>query len=654
MGGIDESMKKLKLLIVIFSLALSIPLGYFVLKTYRGLEQEEAATLSYFAEALFDEMERKLAMMVQREESRAVDEYNYQVFPSSRQADEGQPQPSPLSQPAGENYILGYFQNNPDGSFQTPLVENDRRIPPDRAKLVAELKEANEIFNRKRVAGTDRVKPQPAEVATAQETEQKAGFADKYLDLSRTQRSRDYLGQKEKRVEKITIGQAANIAKQEPSPLASSAPVTAETKSAKDDRYMDEDRVAGKAVSPQKRQSENSYREGAESDLQPASPTVAEEAAGYRVEVAPLQSVFLSAAQIYIFRRIMIDNQIYRQGLVLQVNAFLNYLVQNYFLAQPMAQFTGLRLSVMDQGREAQAVEAGAIVAKDPDFILNRSFPSPFNFLKATLTCDQIPPAAGRRTLTIMLVVLAVVVLMGLFAIYQSTRTIVDLSERRSQFVSSVTHELKTPLTNIRMYIEMLEQGIAQNPEREQEYFRILDSEGARLSRLINNVLELSKLEKKQRHIDLQTGTFDDVLAEVQAVMAEKIKQEGFSLTVETRQRRPFKYDREVMIQVLINLIENSMKFGRSASRREIGIRTRRPEGRVEIMVSDTGPGIPRQALKKIFDEFYRVENSLTRTTRGTGIGLALVKKFVQLMGGTVSAANNDGPGCTITISLPG
>jgi signal transduction histidine kinase len=108
------------------------------------------------------------------------------------------------------------------------------------------------------------------------------------------------------------------------------------------------------------------------------------------------------------------------------------------------------------------------------------------------------------------------------------------------------------------------------------------------------------------------------------------------------------------MIQVLINLIENSMKFGKNASQRKIDIRTRRKGGNVEIMVSDSGPGIPRNALKKVFDEFYRVENSLTRSTRGTGIGLALVKKFVQLMNGSVTAANNDGPGCTITITLPG
>jgi len=646
-------MKKLRLLFIIFSVALSMPLGYFVLKTYRGLEQEEAATLSYFAETLFDEMERKLALMVQREEGRAVDEYNYYVIPPSRQADESRLQPSPLAQPPGDNYILGYFQNNPDGSFQTPLLANDRQIMPDHAKLVSELKQANDIFNRKRIAGTDRIKPfLPAEAATDGEAEQKAGFADKYLDLSRTQRTKDYLGQTEKRVEKITSSQAANLAQREPS-LMRSAPGAAVSEDIKTKRQMGEDRMAGRTGSLPKQESAGPHRETAETASLPASLAVAEEAAGYRVEVAPLQAVFLSDVQIFIFRRIMIDNQIYRQGFVLKVNPFLSNLVQNYFLNQPMAQFTGLRLSVMDQGREAQALEAGA-GAKDPDFVLKRRFPSPFNFLTATLNCDQIPPSAGRSTLTIMLVFLAAVVFMGLFAIYQSTRTIVDLSERRSQFVSSVTHELKTPLTNIRMYIEMLAQGIAQNPEREQEYFRILDSEGARLSRLINNVLELSKLEKKQRHIDLQTGAFDDVLEEVQAVMAEKIRQEGFTLTVEAERSRPFKYDREVMIQVLINLIENSMKFGRTAPRREIRIRTRSQGERVSIMVSDTGPGIPRQALKKIFDDFYRVEGSLSRTTRGTGLGLALVKKFVHLMGGTVSAANNDGPGCTITISLPG
>ncbi|MGD9136771.1 MAG: hypothetical protein PVH42_08415, partial [Desulfobacterales bacterium] len=116
-------MKKLNLLILIFSMALCIPLAFFVLKTYRGLEQEEAATLSYFAETLFDAMEQALAELVQKEEARAIDEFNYHVFPSEGQPRAGKPLLSPLSQIPRENYILGYFQNNPDGSFQTPLME---------------------------------------------------------------------------------------------------------------------------------------------------------------------------------------------------------------------------------------------------------------------------------------------------------------------------------------------------------------------------------------------------------------------------------------------------------------------------------------------------------------------------------------------------
>jgi signal transduction histidine kinase len=646
-------MKRLKLLIVIFSLALSIPLAYFVVRTYRGLAQEEVATLRFFADTLFDKMEGALAEMVKKEEGRAIDEFNYEVISSGPpEADAGKLKPSPLSQLPGENFILGYFQNNPDGSFQTPLVAGPGKVSPDRSDRVEALKGANELFNHKRVTATDRIQPRPAEIAVQEEVKQEAAFADKYIDSSRTRASKSFLGQKEKRLEKITIGQAANITRQEQAQEMSSPSAVVESEYDREDPYDAKDQAAGRASAPQKRIARKMNLEAAFEEAPRDSVIDADETESFQVEVAPLQAVFLTDDQIFIFRRIMINQQIYRQGFVLKVNAFLEHLTRTYFQTQPMARFTGLRLSVVDQGREADAVEAG-LYSKNSDFILNRGFPSPFSFLKAVLTCSQIPKSAGRRTLNIMLIVLAVIVLIGLFAIYQSARAIEDLAERRSQFVSSVTHELKTPLTNIRMYIEMLEQGIAKSPEREQEYFRILDSEGVRLSRLINNVLEMSKLERKQRHLNMQTDSLAEVVAEVETVMAENLKQDGFSLIVQLGNIPPFKYDREVMIQVLINLIENSMKFGKSAPERDIHIRTGLEGSHVKIMVSDTGPGIPRHALKKVFNDFYRVENALTRTTRGTGIGLALVKKFVQLMGGTVTAANNSGPGCTFTISLP-
>jgi hypothetical protein len=488
-------MKRLKIFIFIFCLALSIPMAYFVFKTYRGLEQEEVATLSYFAETIFDEIERALAEIVQREEGRAIDEYSRHISTPRRSPGSSGLQPSPLSQTSEEHFILGYFQNNPDGAFQTPLVENEQAVALGRMDLLSELRQANDRFNRIRATVTDKIKPAPAEWIDEKAAEQKAGFADKYLDRSRSEQPKAYLGQKEKRVEKITVGQALNIAKQEQPELMSRLQTAVESEDREADRERVKDQEAGQAMAPAESAVQEAQAEASAGFIQPEATTEEDAIAGLQVEVAPLQAVFLNDSQIFIFRRIMINNQIYRQGFVLLANAFLDHLSQTYFLPQPMAQFAGLQMRIEDQGRLTQVLEAGRN-AENPSFTLKRAFPSPFSFLKATLTCAQIPRAAGRGTLNIMLIILAIIVILGFFAIYQGARTILDLSERRSQFVSSVTHELKTPLANIRMYVEMLEQGIAQTPEREQEYFKILESEGARLTRLINNVLELSRLEK--------------------------------------------------------------------------------------------------------------------------------------------------------------
>ena len=642
-------MKRLRLLILIFCVALAIPLAYFVLRTYRSLEQEEVAELRYFAETLFDKMEEELGALVLKEEARAIDEYKHHYIPGDQVTGFVGMSRSPLSRLPEKPYILGYFQNDPDGSFQTPLVESKENIPADRTMLVGQLKDVNEIFNLKRTSVPERVEIQPAETLVKEEREKAPSFADKYLSLSRSQKQKVHLGQEKKRVEQITADKAFNLAQRDDKSFFSDGRQQAMSET---DQDMALDAIGGKATNLDKEKGfimEEAQQAEPSSDLRSALPLDTEK---LQVEVDPMQSVFIDDLQIFIFRRIVINNQVYRQGFVLMVEEFLNHLAADYFANQPMARFTSLGLKVMDQGREVTAVKAGAM-AEHPSFSLNRTFPRPFSFLRAMLTCDQIPRSAGRKTLNIMMIVLAAIILLGLFAIYQSARAVVALSERRSSFVSSVTHEVKTPLTNIRMYIEMLEQGIARDQEREQEYFRILGSESARLSRLINNVLEFSKLEKKQRHLDLQEGTFEEVIQEVKDVMREKLRQEEFSLKVEMKEIPPFKYDREVMVQVLINLIENSMKFGKGSSVREITLRAW-PEGdRMKISVSDTGPGIPRHALKKVFDDFYRVDSSLTRTTRGTGIGLALVKRFVLAMKGSITATNNDGPGCTITISLP-
>jgi signal transduction histidine kinase len=370
------------------------------------------------------------------------------------------------------------------------------------------------------------------------------------------------------------------------------------------------------------------------------------------VEVAPLQTVAMDAGSVFVFRRIAIDGQIYRQGFVIQLQPFLDHLLATYYTPQPIAQYTRLILNTAglavsrDHHTTGEDSPRGGLVAA-------RTFPAPFDFLSAEMQSVFLPPSPARRVLTLALSVLGAVMVVGLVVIYHSARAVMDLSERRSRFVSAVTHELKTPLTNIRMYIEMLEQGIAATPEREHEYLSVLASESARLSGLINNVLELSRLEKQTRRFDLIDGDLSDVLADVQSIMAESLAREGFDLAIDSADRPVFAYDREVLVQVLVNLMENSIKFGRHLPQKKIRIAVRVVDGWVKLVVSDSGPGIPNKSLRRVFDDFYRVDSEFVRTIGGTGIGLALVKKLILAMGGRVQAENNQGHGCTIILNLP-
>lgn len=633
-------MKRLKILILIFCLTVSLPLAFVVWQTYQSLSQEELAQLRFFSEALFDEMETELAELVQREENRAVDEYHF----TQADGNDGTRQ-SPLALPPERDYIIGYLQNNPDGSFQSPMVPDMGSVPSAKRKMVAQLKETNTIFNNKKFALPQKpATPEPKSSErpkTLAKKKTKDLFADRYISKQQLPDQKSYLGSKSVRKEKISQRQALNLSKE-------------------DNRWSSSDAAQEKEASAPQKSSDKPARMIEKSQdttrkepiVTTAGSSATDEDDSFQVEVAPLQSVFIRQGRFFIFRRIAINNQIYRQGFVLEVTPFLTHLIKSHFDNQPMAQFTELRIHVLENGIKNNLLRTGIHTAES-EVITRRTFPAPFDFLSADLTASSPPPSPARKTLGIALWVLCLFMLVGLAAIYQSARTVVDLSERRSQFVSSVTHELKTPLTNIRMYIEMLEQGIAATPQREQDYLGILGSESTRLSRLINNVLELAKLEKKQRHFDIREGQLEDVLTEVQTVMAHKLDQEGFQLKIEMADIPVFAHDREVLIQVLINLIENSIKFGQSSPEKRITILVGLKDGWVRIAVSDKGPGIPRRALKKVFDDFYRVDNDLTRTTGGTGIGLALVKKFMMAMGGRVEAVNNDGAGCTITLLLP-
>jgi len=632
-------LRKLRLYMIVFCLLVSLPLAFVAWRTYITLNRETRSQVRFFAGQLMDEIEAELSELVRREENRAVDEYSHTLVQEGRRVT------SPLAGIPEEKFILGYFQNNPDGTFQTPLAEDSGKVADAYDQRVRQLEAINSVFNRRKfIARAPRPEPSEEKKQKTVAKKESSAFADRFIKAPVRGKSKTVLGQKKSRVEEITADQALNLAKQDTQAYKRPWDYEAEVDRALEAEAAPEYRATAPASSAPAPLLE---RRAAVQGL--SKPSVER----FQAEVAPLQAVAIDEDRVFIFRRIGINGKIYRQGFVLELQPFLDHLLTTYYANQPISGYTRLMLNAAGRSAMGQP-SAGRALLQEEGRLAARTFPAPFGFFRAEMVAVSLPSSPARQTLTLALVVLGVVMVAGLLAIYKSAQAVLDLSERRSRFVSAVTHELKTPLTNIRMYIEMLDQGIAATPEREQEYFGILASESARLSGLVNNVLELSRLEKQTRRFDLRQGDLSDVLEEVQAVMGESLAREGFELDIISSDIPVCTYDREVLVQVLINLMENSIKFGRHLPEKRITIAAGEGEGGTFVKVSDTGPGIPKRSLKRVFDDFYRVDNDLNRTTGGTGIGLALVKKFVVAMGGGVKAENNDGPGCTVSILLPG
>jgi signal transduction histidine kinase len=260
----------------------------------------------------------------------------------------------------------------------------------------------------------------------------------------------------------------------------------------------------------------------------------------------------------------------------------------------------------------------------------------------------------ASATLYGLAALLGVAAIGGLFALYRMVAVQVRFAERRNNFVAAVTHELKTPLTSIRMYGEMLRDGMVSDETTRHEYYATITAEGERLTRLINNVMEHGKLRQGQRLPEFVQCQAADVVREVAELMTPHIHHEGFAIELHVEAGLPaVEIDADAFKQVLFNVIDNALKYGRGAAPRAIELRCGQEHGRVVVRVRDHGPGVAADQLESIFEPFFRGGDELTRRQKGTGIGLSLVRDLVELMHGEVQAVNRE-PGFEVRIALAG
>ena len=264
---------------------------------------------------------------------------------------------------------------------------------------------------------------------------------------------------------------------------------------------------------------------------------------------------------------------------------------------------------------------------------------------------------SSQSSLQPLFYVLIVILVMGmtLFGTYLLLRDVrreVRMAEMRSQFVSSVSHELKTPLTAIRMFAETLRLGRLQNRQTQEEYLDTIVNESQRLTRLLNNVLDFSKIEKGKKIYRPQPTSLPEVIKAAARAMEYPLSQHGFKLSVELDEDLPpVSVDRDALEQAVLNLLHNAMKY--SGNSQEIELRLRKSSNLALIQVIDRGVGIAPQEQKKIFEKFYRVSSQENDRLPGTGLGLSLVHHIVTAHGGRIEVESAPGKGSTFSILLP-
>jgi signal transduction histidine kinase len=239
----------------------------------------------------------------------------------------------------------------------------------------------------------------------------------------------------------------------------------------------------------------------------------------------------------------------------------------------------------------------------------------------------------------------------GIFLTYRNVSKEMALARLKSDFVSNVSHELRTPLSLIRLYAETLELGRLTNQEKHQEYYCIIRKESERLTALINNILDFSRIEAGRKEYDFRETDMRELVCNTLESYRYQIEQHGFTLEEKIGEVPPVRVDREAVARSLVNLVNNALKY--SQDRKYIGVKLYRENGSVKLEVIDHGIGIPSNEQHKIFEKFYRVGDPLVHNTKGSGLGLSLVQHIAQAHGGDVAVDSAPGAGSKFTITLP-
>jgi signal transduction histidine kinase len=682
--------RRLTLLMVLFFVALALPTSILVFQAYGQLKWEAFYQHQQLARELTLRIDSGFRDLIEREENRPISDYEFLNVSGTEGA--AFLQRSPLSEfplQADIPGLLGYFQVNAGGQLRTPIVpEADAaNYGISSSELQQREQQAGRIrgiLDQNRLVGKSDLARTPAMVGEglleeeiAQQRDDRPSLATELFEvlpsstmddsdsLSQGQAGFDELATRKLNVpaeSRVPVDQVKDLKLEDSYEVAAAAEPEAQRLEAKKQtaakRLRKEKVNLPETLSQQAQGLEKNF---AEADEQVESEAILKQQAiriqTFESEVEPMEFALLDSGHFVLFRRVWHRDERYVQGILFEQADFIEGLIAPAFRESSLSSMS--KLIVAYQGAILQNYAADYSRLYRPsteqassELLYQSRLIAPFGDIELIYALARLPVGAGGQIVIWSALVLAIVLVGGCLMLFRLGLRQLALARQQQDFVSAVSHELKTPLTSIRMYGEMLREGWADEAKR-KTYYDFIFHEAERLTRLINNVLQLARMSRNEQVGNLASMTVGDALAELKPRLESQLEPSGFELVIsgdaEVDAVR-IAIDIDWFIQIFINLVDNAVKFSVDGDTQRVEIRYQQmQDDRIQFSVRDYGPGIDPDQMKKIFRLFYRSENELTRETVGTGIGLALVQQLANAMQADIDVVNCD-PGAEFRI----
>jgi signal transduction histidine kinase len=339
------------------------------------------------------------------------------------------------------------------------------------------------------------------------------------------------------------------------------------------------------------------------------------------------------------------DPRIYYHGFCSNLELLKNEILQK-ILGQ-VSRNTGLELATVEENKATSTAENSLSLSY-------RHFPLPWKVQVIQPKLDELERSAQRENYLYgaLLAFITVLMFFGAILLGRDISRESETSRLKMEFVHNISHELKTPLTLIRLYAETLQRKKNLREEDRSESYEIITKESERLSHLINNVLDFSRIDMGRKEFKFRKDSLSNVVRETLDSYRYHLEKKGFSVNGQIDRNLPeIIFDAEAIASILVNLLSNAMKF--SPDVKEVTVRLFMRDRWAVLQIEDKGIGIARQEQAKIFKRFYRVKQNADTQTQGSGLGLTLVKHITEAHGGMVEVESEPGKGSVFSILLP-